>query len=101
MDQGKACERSRLPQDQRWMAAEAVGSSTTVTSHATNGQVSDTVNEDVFEAGRIKHYLHQWKKLTSDPFTLKMVTGTEIPMDDMPQSKNSKKSNSRKLAVRS
>ena len=32
-------------------------------------------------AGNIKNHLEMWKKLTSDSFILKMVSGSEIPID--------------------
>lgn len=41
-----------------------------------------------FEGGRIKHFLDQWIKLTSDPEILKIVTGIELEFMDEPVQNN-------------
>ena len=38
---------------------------------------------NIFEAGRVKHYVTQWQQLTSDPFIIDMVKGGEIPITDV------------------
>ena len=37
-----------------------------------------------FQAGRLKEYSSEWKKLSSDPFISEMVSGTKIPLTDLP-----------------
>ena len=48
-------------------------------------QISDFVSiplPHVPVGGRLKHFLPQWKALTSDPFILNMVTGMDIPLEN-------------------
>lgn len=37
---------------------------------------------DTFQAGRLKHFVHEWEKITSDEFILNMVRGSVIPIDE-------------------
>lgn len=37
-----------------------------------------------FKAGRIKYFHLEWRKITSDPFILNMVSGADIPLDELP-----------------
>ena len=36
-----------------------------------------------FFAGQIQFYLHNWKEITSDPFILDLVRGSQIPITNM------------------
>ena len=48
-------------------------------------QISDFVSiplPHVPVGGWLKHFLPQWKALTSDPFILNMVTGMDIPLEN-------------------
>ena len=38
----------------------------------------NTLKRDHFQAGRLKHFIHAWRKITSDPIILKALHGFEI-----------------------
>lgn len=42
-------------------------------------------NETPFRAGGLRHFLHEWKKITSDPFILDAVTHCRLECDWVPE----------------
>ena len=50
----------------------------TITAHFTS-------RSNEFKAGRIKHYFHKWKELTSDKEILQTVLGLKLEFLDNPQ----------------
>ena len=51
--------------------------------------VSESNNVD-FEAGKLRHFVEEWKQLTSDPFIIEMVQGVRIPISHLPVNENNK-----------
>ena len=45
-------------------------------------KASSLSDEKPFEAGRLKHFAQNWKRLTSDKFILNMMWGAEIPLEN-------------------
>ena len=61
---------------------DSVGSSTEVSQRSV---VSIIANQTPFKAGGLQHFLHEWKKITSDPFILDAVTHCHIEFDWVPE----------------
>ena len=61
---------------------DSVGSSTEVSQSSV---VSIIANQTLFKAGGLQHFLHEWKKITSDPFILDAVTHCHIEFDWVPE----------------
>ena len=47
--------------------------------------VDSKTQPGIFKAGRIKGYLLNWVKLTTDPHILNIVKGCKIDFDQLPQ----------------
>ena len=77
-DQGSRPERPERPERQRPMDAGVSISDAALTAEVS----AEKRNRDIFEAGRLKHYVSQWQQLTSDPFIIDTVKGAEIPITD-------------------
>lgn len=54
------------------------------TTNETAHVSSDVQKPLAFQAGRLKDFLSQWQKITSDPFILQMVKGAHIPLVEDP-----------------
>ena len=61
---------------------DSVGSSTEV---GQSSVVSIIANQTPFKAGGLQHFLHKWKKITSDPFILDAVAHSHIEFDWEPE----------------
>ena len=61
---------------------DSVGSSTKVSQSTI---VSIIANQTPFKAGGLQYFLHEWKKITSDPFILDAVTHCHIEFDWVPE----------------
>ena len=47
--------------------------------------VSIIANQTPFKAGGLQYCLHEWKKITSDPFILDAVSHSHIEFDWVPE----------------
>ena len=61
---------------------DSVGSSTKVSQSTI---VSIIANQTPFKADGLQYFLHEWKKITSDPFILDAVTHCHIEFDWVPE----------------
>ena len=60
-------------------------------------EVSDRDRERPFRARRLKYYLSQWREIKSDPSILKMVSGAEMPLEELCHLKQLQTSQSRDI----
>ena len=44
----------------------------------------NTLKREQFQAGRLKNFVHEWDRITSDPVVLNAVSGFKIPFTSMP-----------------
>lgn len=42
----------------------------------------------MIKVGRLKHFVHEWKKITNDQWVLKTIQGYEISFNELPYQKN-------------
>ena len=61
---------------------DSVGSSTEVSQSSVESIIA---NQTPFKAGGLQHFVHEWKKITSDPFVLDAVTHCHIEFDWVPE----------------
>ena len=61
---------------------DSVGSSTKVSQSTIESIIA---NQTPFKAGGLQYFLHEWKKITSDPFILDAVTHCHIEFDWVPE----------------
>ena len=62
---------------------DSVGSSTEVSQSSV--YISIIANQTPFRAGGLQHFLHKWKKITSDHFILDAVTHCHVEFDRVPE----------------
>jgi hypothetical protein len=53
---------------------------------SSNTPVDYLLKPEVFKAGGLTAKIHEWQKITTDPFNLNMIQGADIPLAERPKS---------------
>ena len=64
-----------------------------VSTFSTDSVAIDSLETNDFKAGRLKEFLDEWKKITSDRFILDMVKGSFIPIEKIDDLRDLKSKN--------